>query len=76
MSNEKIGIIGLGLVGTAVSERLTDSDFTVIGHDVNPDRTKSIQIGSSPGEIFSNCERVVLCLPTSRIVIDVINCRK
>ena len=73
MSNEKIGIIGLGLVGTAVSERLTDSDFTVIGYDVNPDRTKSIQIGSSPGEIFSNCERVILCLPTSRIVIDVIN---
>ena len=56
MSNEKIGIIGLGLVGTAVSERLTDSDFTVIGYDVNPNRTKSIQIGSSPGEIFSNCE--------------------
>ena len=73
MSNEKIGIIGLGLVGTAVSERLTDSDFTVIGYDVNPNRTKSIQIGSSPGEIFSNCERVILCLPTSRIVMDIIN---
>lgn len=73
MNKEKIGIIGLGLVGTAVSERLTDSGFEVIGYDVNPKLSKSIQIGSSPREIFSNCERIVLCLPTSRIVIDVIN---
>jgi len=73
MNKEKIGIIGLGLVGTAVSERLMDSGFAVIGYDLNPELSKSIQIGSSPGEIFSNCERIVLCLPTSRIVIDVIN---
>lgn len=73
MNKEKIGIIGLGLVGTAVSERLTDSGFTVIGYDIKPNLSKSIQIGSSPREIFSNCGRIILCLPTSRIVIDVIN---
>ena len=73
MNKEKIGIIGLGLVGTAVSERLTDSGFTVIGYDIKPNLSKSIQIGSSPREIFSNCGRIILCLPTSRIAIDVIN---
>ena len=31
----KIGIIGLGLVGAAISYRLIDSGFDVVGYDIN-----------------------------------------
>jgi phosphoglycerate dehydrogenase-like enzyme len=34
MNKEKTGLIGLDLVGTAVSERLIESGFQVIGYDV------------------------------------------
>ena len=38
-----IAIIGLGLIGTALSERLIDADVPVIGFDVDPARCLNLQ---------------------------------
>jgi len=73
MNKEKIGIIGLGLVGTAVSERLIGSGFEVAGYDVCDKGSDDMTICSDPGEVFSICERIILCLPTSQVVVEVVN---
>ena len=73
MNKEKIGLIGLGLVGTAVSERLIESGFEVAGYDVRDDTPDDLTICSGPGEVLSLCERVILCLPTSEVAAEVVN---
>jgi 3-hydroxyisobutyrate dehydrogenase-like beta-hydroxyacid dehydrogenase len=41
-----VGIIGLGLMGSALSGRLTDADIAVIGFDIDPtDAAGSGKIG-------------------------------
>ena len=72
----KIGIIGLGLVGTAISYRLIDSGFDVVGYDINNKFPESVGNCSSSAEVISNCERVIFCLPTNEVLMNVISdCR-
>jgi 3-hydroxyisobutyrate dehydrogenase-like beta-hydroxyacid dehydrogenase len=73
MNKKKIGLIGLGLVGSAVSDRLIGSGFEVAGYDVRADAPDGLTICSGPGEVLSLCERVILCLPTSEVVAEVVN---
>ena len=73
MNKEKIGLIGLGLVGTAVSVRLNEYGFEVLGYDVRTDLPEGVTVCSGPAEVFSLCERVILCLPTSEVVAEVVN---
>lgn len=73
MNKEKIGLIGLGLVGTAVSERLIASGFQVLGYDVRAVGLDFVQFCSDAGEVFSRCDRIILCLPTSQVVTDIVN---
>ena len=53
MNKEKIGLIGLGLVGTAVSVRLNESGFEVLGYDVRTDLPEGVTVCSGPAEVFS-----------------------
>lgn len=46
---ETVGIFGLGLIGTAMAERLLTSSITVRGYDPNPARAEHLAlIGGSP----------------------------
>jgi 3-hydroxyisobutyrate dehydrogenase-like beta-hydroxyacid dehydrogenase len=74
---ENIGIIGVGLVGTAMAERLLGGGYGVIGYDIRSEQMTLLeQIGgrpaSSPEAVAAACERIVLSLPTSAIVADVL----
>jgi 3-hydroxyisobutyrate dehydrogenase-like beta-hydroxyacid dehydrogenase len=73
---ERIGIIGVGLVGTAVAERLLCAGFKVTGYDVRPEQMRALeQLGGDSAccaaAVVSECDRVILSLPTSEIVSDV-----
>lgn len=75
---ETVGMIGVGLVGTAIAERLIAAGHRVLGHDVSPEQLENLarlggNIASGPGDVFAVCERVILSLPTSAIVMDVIH---
>src|SRR5262245_10142259 len=68
-----IGLIGLGLMGTAMSERLLRAGFRVVGWDIAPrQRAVFITLGGQPAaratDVFARCERVLLSLPQSKIV--------
>jgi 3-hydroxyisobutyrate dehydrogenase-like beta-hydroxyacid dehydrogenase len=77
VSGERIGIIGLGLVGSALAERLMAAGFDVSGYDINPARVEEFQAAggaSAPTalEAARGCPLVLLSLPTSEIGAAVI----
>jgi len=74
---QTIGVIGLGLLGTALVERLLEGGFSVLGYDVDMVRGQHLQrIGgisaSRPKELCDRCERILLSLPDSDISASVI----
>ncbi|MHC4500150.1 MAG: NAD(P)-dependent oxidoreductase [Planctomycetota bacterium] len=73
----KIGLIGVGLVGTAIAERLLSANFDVVGFDIDSVRCRHLkELGgkavSSPAEVAHESNRVVLSLPDTKIVQEVI----
>ena len=50
--NTPIGIIGLGLMGTALSERLIDADVPLIGFDIEP--TRRDKLGAIGGMVATS----------------------
>ena len=75
--SETIGVIGIGLLGSAIAERLLQSGFAVLGFDPNAD-LKSFQsagghVASDNFTIANTCQRIILSLPDSNIVGSVIN---
>jgi 3-hydroxyisobutyrate dehydrogenase-like beta-hydroxyacid dehydrogenase len=65
----QIGLIGLGLVGGALSERFVESGFNVVGFDVDPERLSTVE---SAAGVAAACRCIVLSLPTSGIVASVV----
>lgn len=68
-----IGIIGLGLVGTALAQRLLQAGQRVLGYDLTPERRQALSaLGGSAAttaqEVAQNCDVLLLSLPDSRVV--------
>lgn len=77
MTMKQIGLIGLGLLGNALADRLCSQSFPVLGHDIDPERCQwasqlGIDIRADPREVYRACERLLLCLPDGEIVAKVI----
>lgn len=76
--NGKIALIGLGLVGSALADRFLRAGTKVIGFDINAEAASRFQeaggiVAHSPREAAAGCRRVVLSLPTSETVNEVLN---
>ena len=56
MKKTKVGIIGLGYVGLALTRALCKSDIEVVGIDTNLERVQQMRSGISPNESISNEE--------------------
>ncbi len=72
-----IGLIGIGLVGSAMARNLLAQHFTVIGYDIDPTKQAAFeQMGgsraSSPADVAGRVKQLVLSLLTSTIVQEVI----
>src|SRR4051812_18351544 len=75
---DHIGILGIGLVGTAVAERLLAAGFRVTGYDTRPEQMGAlVRLGGDgaccASDVAKKCERLILSLPTSVIVGTVID---
>lgn len=75
---EQIGLIGLGLMGNALGERLLRGGFDVLGWDISPERREDLRrlggrAAGSCGEVFAACLRVVLSLPNLEVVAQVVH---
>ena len=73
----RVGIIGLGLVGSALAERLIGAQYEVCGFDL--DGAKCAALAASGGQpsataaaVFRQCDRILLSLPTSQVSAQVL----
>lgn len=71
-----VGMIGLGLLGSAIAERLLLAGYSVLGFDVDESRRKALEsLGGNAAEdvsgVVERCDTIVLSLPTSDVVAKV-----
>jgi 3-hydroxyisobutyrate dehydrogenase len=64
-----VGLIGIGLLGTALARRLLDAGFQVIGFDVDATRREALRpMGGEPAasiaEVARQCEQVLIAVLT------------
>lgn len=72
-----IGLIGLGLMGRALGDRLLTNPTPVLGYDIAPTaaavfRAHGGTVASSAASVFASCEIVLLSLPTDAEVREVL----
>ncbi len=75
--DQRVGIAGIGLVGTAIAERLTEEGYEVTGYDIRPERMEALRLlGGSPAPSVSvvaqQCDRLILSLPSSTVTATVL----
>ena len=72
-----IGLIGLGLVGSAMAERLKADGFNVVGFDIDQAKCEQLeQLGgvavNSPAQVAEQAGRIILSLPDTDVVLKVV----
>jgi 3-hydroxyisobutyrate dehydrogenase-like beta-hydroxyacid dehydrogenase len=62
-----VGLIGLGLIGTALSRRLLSADYPVLGYDVDEQKLETLRslggvAARSISEIAETCKRILIAV--------------
>lgn len=72
-----LGLIGLGLLGSALAERFIAAGYSVMGFDTSEERREQFRtiggvLGDSANSVFQHCSTVVLSLPNSKVVSELL----
>jgi 3-hydroxyisobutyrate dehydrogenase len=72
-----VGMLGIGLMGSAMAGRLLDEGIAVIAWDRDPDHVRALEdrgatAAQEPAEVLSGTRAVISMLPTADIVLDVV----
>lgn len=75
---DTVGVIGLGIMGGAMSANLVDGGFRVSGYDVDATAcarlaAKGGEIAASPGAVAQQAGIVITSLPSPKALDDVVN---
>jgi 3-hydroxyisobutyrate dehydrogenase-like beta-hydroxyacid dehydrogenase len=78
MADSPIGLIGIGLLGAALAERMLTARLSVLGYDCDASAANRLsafggQFTDSVGDVAARCHEIVLCLPDSHVVAAVVN---
>ena len=73
----RVGVLGVGLMGSAMGHRLLDRGIEVIAWDHNPEQISAIEErggkrADEPTEVVRGADVVITMLPTAPIVLDVV----
>ena len=74
---QRIGFVGVGLMGGWLARHLLSAGFSVTAHDIDPAKVKAIvkaggKKAGSPDRIAAEADVIILSLPNSKIVNDVV----
>jgi 3-hydroxyisobutyrate dehydrogenase-like beta-hydroxyacid dehydrogenase len=77
MSDSPTGLIGVGLLGTALAERMRGAGLHVFGYDAQASAAQQLvalggRAASSAAEVSATCNCIVLALPDSNVVREVV----
>ena len=75
--HQTVGLSGLGVLGSAVAERLIAGSYSVLGYDIDALRCDALQelggqVADDHAHVASHCDRVLLSLPTTDVVQSVV----
>jgi len=73
----RVGLLGIGLMGSAMAGRLLDQGIAVIAWDRDPEHARALQdrgatAANEPAEVLENTEAVITMLPTADVILDVV----
>ena len=76
-SDSRVGVLGTGLMGTAMAHRLLDQGVSVIAWDREPEHARALaergaDVAGSARELVSRSQFVITMLPTADIVLAVV----
>ena len=74
--NNKIGIVGLGVLGSAIAECFINKKINIIGYDLSDRFYKKLNqlyfsSVSSLDELYNECDIVLTCLPSEKSLLNV-----
>ena len=77
MSTQTIGYIGLGIMGLPMAKNLVDAGYDVVGHNRSAEPTEELveyggEDGGSPAGVAERSDVVLLCLPDSPDVENIV----
>jgi 3-hydroxyisobutyrate dehydrogenase-like beta-hydroxyacid dehydrogenase len=75
---KRVGIVGLGIMGTAFASNLLGEGFEVVGYDVEHDRINELEAAGghpapSPAAVASASQAVIIALPSVAALEDVVS---
>ena len=73
----RVGLLGVGLMGSAMGHRLLDQGIEGIVWDRNPERVRALEErgakrADGPTEVVLGADAVITMLPTAPIILDVV----
>ena len=70
--SNRVGIIGVGLLGSALGQRLAGQGWEVFGHDPAVPELGGLTMCRSAVELAGRCDTLMLSLPTSAVAAEVV----
>ena len=73
----RVGLLGVGLMGSAMAHRLLDQDVAVIAWDRDADHVRELEArggepAQTPGEVVHGADAVITMLPTAGVILDLV----
>jgi 3-hydroxyisobutyrate dehydrogenase len=73
----RVGILGIGLMGSAMAARLLDQGMAVTAWDRNPEHARALEdlggrAAKEPTGVLRDAQAVITMLPTADVILDVI----
>ena len=74
----QIGVVGLGIIGSAISKHLLSSNHQIIGFDIDQNKLienneQRLTISMSLEELLRNSDVIITCLPNEQSLNDTVN---
>jgi 3-hydroxyisobutyrate dehydrogenase len=75
--NSRVGVLGIGLMGSAMTRRLLTQGIGVTAWDRNPEKARALeshgaQSAERPEDLVSSCGVVITMFPTAGVILEVV----